>query len=303
MIESLGDDSGGGGKKFRSQTVAAALKNKEYRRRMKRICGGWFLCGITAYYLTYAADHLGGTVYQNIAFQGIVEFPIDILIALAMSMFNRRPLLLLFWILNIIMLLFLAIAPSFLPALTDPTSFLKLVFAMTAKGAIAACFTIVWVWSQELFPTSLRASSVGLGSMCARFGAMLSPFLFELGEVVPFYVLAGGAVFVSYYNFGLPETFRVEGLNRLEDMKTVPEYKMEEVEREGLIASDSESDFGGGSDGDSDSDAGLSGRSGRSGSSVRPEFKNRKNGTKSIMGMKIDASHIDTVKLKKHSWV
>lgn len=46
---------------------------------------------------------------------------------------------------------------------------------MVAKIAMAGCFAVIYNWSAELFPTVVRTSAVGLCTMAARFGGMLTP--------------------------------------------------------------------------------------------------------------------------------
>lgn len=155
------------------QSVSKAIYNSEYRSRLKRATVAWFICGVTSYYLTYAADHLGGTVYENIAFQGVVEIITDIGVAVIFHFFKRKPALIGLWSLDIVMLLFLAISPIFFSVMRDQTSLPRLIVAMITKGAIAAVFCSFWIYTSELFPTSLRSGSQGLCSMVARLGAML----------------------------------------------------------------------------------------------------------------------------------
>ena len=40
------------------------------------------------------------------------------------------------------------------------------------------------VWSTEIFPSSLRQTAMGLGSMAARVGSIIAPFSVELWEVI-----------------------------------------------------------------------------------------------------------------------
>ncbi len=46
---------------------------------------------------------------------------------------------------------------------------------MIAKIAMAGCFAVIYNYTAELFPTVVRTSAVGLCSMAARFGGMLTP--------------------------------------------------------------------------------------------------------------------------------
>lgn len=63
---------------------------------------------------------------------------------------------------------------------------MKTVLAMTGKLGISGAFAIIYVFSAELFPTVVRTIGVGAGSMSARVGGLMAPFIAELvGDKVP----------------------------------------------------------------------------------------------------------------------
>ena len=49
---------------------------------------------------------------------------------------------------------------------------------MVGKMAATAAFAMVFQYSAEAFPTVLRNTSVGIGSVFARLGSVLAPFLY-----------------------------------------------------------------------------------------------------------------------------
>ena len=52
-------------------------------------------------------------------------------------------------------------------------------FAVLGKMGIAISFTTAYVYSVEIFPTSLRNIGIGSSSMCARISGMIAPFMGE----------------------------------------------------------------------------------------------------------------------------
>ena len=206
-------------KKKKSSAIWKALKVREYKTILRCAMVTWFVCGITAYYLTYSADHLGGTVYMNLAFQGIVEFPVDVLVAVLFGTFKRKSMFILLWIFVVFLLSSLVIGPILSDTLADPKSIAKLALAITTKSSIGAVFGGMWIYTGEIFPTIVRSSSTGLCSMSARIGAMLSPLLFELGDKIPLYLLTVAAAFVGFYSYRLPETFQKPGCDTLEEFR------------------------------------------------------------------------------------
>jgi len=85
--------------------------------------------------------------------------------------------------------------------------------AMFAKIAMAGCFAVIYNYTAELFPTVVRNSAVGLCSMSARMGGMLTPqitLLDSLDKSIPPLVFGGIAVLAAFTGLFLPETLHKE---------------------------------------------------------------------------------------------
>jgi len=77
-----------------------------------------------------------------------------------------------------------------------------------ARMSIAAGFAVVYPWSAELFPSSVRNSAMGINSFCARMGSSLAPFVGEIDNFgFRMFLIAGPTVLVGVLAFlSLPET-------------------------------------------------------------------------------------------------
>ena len=53
----------------------------------------------------------------------------------------------------------------------------RLGLGLSAKLAISACFNILYVYTTEIFPTTLRSVSIGCCSTIGRIGAIIAPFV------------------------------------------------------------------------------------------------------------------------------
>ena len=51
---------------------------------------------------------------------------------------------------------------------------------MIGKFAVSTLFMFNYFWSNELFPTTVRTSLIGVCSVSARIGSTLSPFIVDL---------------------------------------------------------------------------------------------------------------------------
>ena len=63
--------------------------------------------------------------------------------------------------------------------------------ANTGKMGISGAFGVVYVFSAEISPTVVRTVGVGSGSMSARVGSLIAPFI---GDLVSSYGVGEGGV-------------------------------------------------------------------------------------------------------------
>jgi len=78
-------------------------------------------------------------------------------------------------------------ASVFIPESTGGVNLapLKTVFVMIGKFGITSAFGIVFLYSPELFPTTLRSLGTGISSFCGRIGNMSAPFATVLDVYAP----------------------------------------------------------------------------------------------------------------------
>ena len=71
------------------------------------------------------------------------------------------------------------------------------VLLYVAKNAASGAFGLIFLYTSELFPTSVRSSGIGACSLMARVGALATPYMGDLadlaGDRVPYYILGGFA--------------------------------------------------------------------------------------------------------------
>jgi len=78
-----------------------------------------------------------------------------------------------------------------------------------ANGALCMAFGIIYVWSSELFPTSMRGRVMSYLSLAGRVGAIVAPYVVKLGETRPAVALAlfaAPSLFSGAFDLLLPET-------------------------------------------------------------------------------------------------
>lgn len=97
------------------------------------------------------------------------------------------------------------------------------VIAMFGKFFIASSFAVIYNYSAELFPTVVRNSAMGLGSMCARASGVSVPLITLLDSFdpkLPSVLFAVVSVVSGFLTFFLPETLGQPMPQTLEDGET-----------------------------------------------------------------------------------
>jgi hypothetical protein len=56
---------------------------------------------------------------------------------------------------------------------------------LLGKLCISSSFAMIYIHSNEIFPTTIRNSGMGLVSVAARIGGIMAPYVSRLGNVFP----------------------------------------------------------------------------------------------------------------------
>ncbi|XP_065311659.1 organic cation transporter protein-like isoform X5 [Dermacentor albipictus] len=188
---------------FGKATVFDLLKTPVLRRRTLILYFCWFVNSFTYYAMSLNTNDLGGNPYLNFAIAGAVEFPAYAISIVVIQKMGRR------WSQSGCMLL-AGIACIVTIFFQGKTLWLKITFAMIGKFLITASYGILYVYSAEIYPTVVRNVGVGSSSTIARFGAIIAPFVKELGhathESVPFGVYGAICISSGLTVLLLPET-------------------------------------------------------------------------------------------------
>ena len=163
----------------------------------------WFVNSAAYYGLTLAAGSAGsGDLYTATALSGAVEIPAYLLTYWLLGVAGRKLTLCLAMVTGggacLAIQLLSALAPALIQSL-----------ALLGKLCLASSFAVVYIHSGEIFPTTVRNSSMGLMSVAARVGGIMAPFIVSLGEFIPhlqFTVLGLMSLLAGLLNLRLPET-------------------------------------------------------------------------------------------------
>ncbi|PZC84122.1 hypothetical protein B5X24_HaOG205844 [Helicoverpa armigera] len=177
------------------------FRTPNLRNKTMNVCFCWFANSIAYYGLTLSTGKLEGNPYLITAILGFVELPSYAAVIYFLDIWGRRPLI------SSMMLVGGAacVSATFIPA----GSTISTGIVIAGKLFIAGSFAIIYNYSAELFPTVVRNSALGLGSMCARLSGALTPLITLLDSFnpkIPAITFGVVAVISGFLCMFLPET-------------------------------------------------------------------------------------------------
>ena len=195
-----------GGKSSEQQTNVESLWTVLGHRRLRRYlllnCYLWFTTSALYYGLNFllSEGNIEGNFYFNVILYGGVELVGAIIAMMSVDVFGRRSLLLFFLAQASISLLFSGMTSS---------ASLQRSAAILGKAGIAATFALIFLFSSEMFPTSVRSQSLGICSTFARVGSLTAPIISSssrTSHVIPFVVFGLLGSMACLTSSFLPET-------------------------------------------------------------------------------------------------
>ncbi|XP_063362870.1 organic cation transporter protein-like [Cydia amplana] len=154
------------------------INSKEIMIRVIVVSFCFFTCGLVYYGVAMQSIYLPGDKYLNFLLTSLASLPGDFIAYFTFPKYGRKISLQCGFIFCAVFLL----AQAFTP---DAMIWLKLSLFLFGKIGTALCFTGLFTYSLELFPTSVRGSLTGFGNTFSRIGSTLSPFTMLFVNVLP----------------------------------------------------------------------------------------------------------------------
>jgi len=184
------------------------------------VCFQWMANGLIYYGYTLESSDLGGSIYYNFALSCLVDLPTPIIYYLCCRKFGRKKSYLGFIILICLTLIALSVL-SALPESVKHVDLIKIIVALIGKACVSNSFTVLYLWSFELYPTVVRSQGQTLGQVAGRVGSASAPFiattLSSIYRPLPFVLMAGVAVLALFLSLILPETGKEKTRENFED--------------------------------------------------------------------------------------
>ena len=140
----------------------------------------WFAVSMIFYGLNFGVDILPGNVYINSILLSLIEIPSAVSF-LSIDKIGRKATLIFIFMISSVACMMLPVAKEYLQSAIWPLS-----LAMLGKLVTASGFALVYIYTPEQMPTSLRTTGMSVCSACARVGTIIAPFVVQLNDLSPF---------------------------------------------------------------------------------------------------------------------
>ncbi|XP_078436896.1 organic cation/carnitine transporter 4-like [Wolffia australiana] len=158
-----------------------------------------FFCAIIYYGLSLNVVNLKTSVYLSVFVNAVAEMPAYLITATLLEWLGRRPLSVgTMWVSGFFCLVGGIAAVEMKK--------LRLVCGVIGIFSVSATYNLIYIYTAELFPTTVRNAALGCATQASQLGAILSPMVVVLGERIPFLMFGFCGVAGGLLALLLPET-------------------------------------------------------------------------------------------------
>jgi OCT family organic cation transporter-like MFS transporter 4/5 len=235
--------------KTAKEKVAEAFKEltdlvstPEMRKRTLNVFFTWLAVAMVYYGLSFNTKNLGGNRYVSSFASGFVEMPAVVVIIPALATIGRVKCYSGTFISGGICCGLVAILSFALEKGSHVWA--PVTVAMIGKFLISMTFAIAYLYTAELFPTSVRNVAVGAASTFARIGSMSAPYIVDLlGAVhagIPAIIFGIVATIAGLLSLMLPETLNRKMPESVAEIERSAKKKYHDAEEMNTIPASTE---------------------------------------------------------------
>ncbi|XP_061190472.1 organic cation transporter protein-like [Saccostrea echinata] len=191
------------------------------------VCVVWFVNSMTYYGIFLTSGTMSGDVYLNFFLNGIVEIPGIFIFWFTINRYGRRKSGVMFHAIAGVSLILAAVIQF--AGDTQVLEGLASAMIFVGKSMITGSFITIFLYTPEIYPTNLRALSIGIGATAGRIGSIVSSFAALFASYVPWgpgVVFGSLSVLVTILFQWLPETTGKELPNTLEEVMSFDVQKV-----------------------------------------------------------------------------
>nr|XP_039269896.1 organic cation transporter protein-like [Styela clava] len=184
-----------------------------------KVMFNWFVNSLVYYGLSLNVGSLSGNIFINNVIGGCMEIISYGLCIIFMDFVGRKVLLAIMLLVSGTTLIASTIVNEYAG---DDQALITLgvAFAFLGKMGISGSYAIIYNFTTELFPTVVRSNGIGIGSMAARIGGILTPFVIATQVWVtwlPNSIFGAFGVIAGILSLTFPETTGMKMLETLEE--------------------------------------------------------------------------------------
>merc|ERR1712241_295072 len=180
----------------------------------------WFTTAFIMYGLALSWQNLTGGLFLNFIIGTILDFPAKTLaMFLAQNVGRKYPYACGSTTTGIMFLI-----TVFIPRDVYPSNWPIVVLALIGNFCTTMCFAILYMYTGELMPTTVRAAGVGSSSLVSKLGGTLSTTVAALADihpVIPTLIFTVMAITSGFLTLFLPETRGKKMPESFEDVERV----------------------------------------------------------------------------------
>ncbi|RLW02988.1 hypothetical protein DV515_00006958 [Chloebia gouldiae] len=163
----------------------------------------WFFTSVGYFGLSLSTPDWHGNAYVNCFLSAVIEVPAYVIAWLLLRSLPRRYSVSGTLFLGGSVVLFIQLVPAEL-------NVLSVGLVMLGKFGITAAFSMLYVYSVELYPTLVRNMAVGATSTASRLGSIIAPYFVYLGaydRFLPYILMGSLTVLIGILTLFLPESY------------------------------------------------------------------------------------------------
>ncbi|XP_064131348.1 solute carrier family 22 member 4 isoform X4 [Loxodonta africana] len=181
----------------------------------------WMLTSVGYFALSLNTPNLHGDAYLNCFLSALIEIPAYITAWLLLRTLPRRYIIAGVLFMGGGVLLLIQVVPA-------DYYVLSIGLAMLGKYGITSAFSMLYVFTAELYPTLVRNMAVGITSMASRVGSIVAPYFVYLGaynRILPYIVMGSLTVLIGIITLFFPESFGTTLPETFEQMQKVKGFR------------------------------------------------------------------------------
>ncbi|XP_026480787.1 organic cation transporter protein-like isoform X1 [Ctenocephalides felis] len=205
--------------------ILTVLKSKFLLLRVANCSFCWLTNTFVYYGLSLNSVAVDGNKYYNFVLVSLIEIPGYIFTYLISNKFGRRSSL----CASLLISGLSCVVSNYVDA---ETAWLRLTLYLLGKFSITVAFTVLYVYTAELFPTSLRHSLLATCSMFGRIGSMVAPqtpLLARFMPSLPMLMFGGCAIISGLLILQFPETLDTRLPDTVQEAEDIGKKKSDVV--------------------------------------------------------------------------